>query len=266
MASPLESSYIRQIHALPPPSPPEKRVIAFGLYGDNPKYTSGAIRNAELLPTYFPGWTCRFYADDSVPKAVIRRLEDLGSEIVAPPSDLRGGAAGMFWRFLVADDATVDRFIVRDTDSRLNARDRFAVQEWIDSGKSVHVLRDHVNHVRTMNGGLWGGVKGCYPQGIYNTIKSTNFDMKGYMQDIYLLTDHVWPVVKDDQIAHDAYSCNKFSNSKPFPTKRDTNYQHVGQVFDENDQPRMDDIDRFIRNRPNPKECRPEDHQDWTFG
>jgi hypothetical protein len=27
------------------------------------------------------------------------------------------GIAGMFWRFLVADDEAVDRFIVRDTDS-----------------------------------------------------------------------------------------------------------------------------------------------------
>ena len=35
-----------------------------------------------------------------------------------------GYASGMFWRFMVADDAKVDRYIVRDVDSRLNARDR----------------------------------------------------------------------------------------------------------------------------------------------
>ncbi|CAM9970164.1 unnamed protein product, partial [Discosporangium mesarthrocarpum] len=38
------------------------------------------------------------------------------TEIVAVPTP------GMFWRFLPADDPTVDRFIVRDVDSRLNAR------------------------------------------------------------------------------------------------------------------------------------------------
>lgn len=52
------------------------------------------------------------------------------------------------------------RYIVRDSDSRLNARDRFAVEEWIRSNKSVHSVRDHVNHCRPLNGGLWGGVKG----------------------------------------------------------------------------------------------------------
>ena len=46
---------------------------------------------------------------------------------------LRGAIAGMFWRFLVADDPSVDRFIVRDSDSRLNARDAFAVVDWIRS-------------------------------------------------------------------------------------------------------------------------------------
>ncbi len=33
----------------------EKRVISFGLYGNDPKYTQGAVRNAELAPVYFPG-------------------------------------------------------------------------------------------------------------------------------------------------------------------------------------------------------------------
>eukprot|EP00964_Phaeocystis_antarctica_P107338 scaffold72078_cov51-Phaeocystis_antarctica.AAC.1 len=31
-------------------------------------------------------------------------------------------------------------------------------------------------------------------------------------------------------MAHDAYSCNKYPNSRPFPTRRPADYQHVGQV------------------------------------
>jgi hypothetical protein len=66
-----------------------------------------------------------------------------------------GHAAGMFYRFLVAADSTVDRFIIRDVDSRLNARDRLAVEEWIQSKLAVHVLRDHVNHCLPMNGRIY---------------------------------------------------------------------------------------------------------------
>ena len=245
MESPKEREYIKRIKELPKST--EKRVISFGLYGDNPKYTTGAIRNAELRDTYFPGWVCRFYVDDSVPKDVIVKLEDLGSEIVHQKG-LAGATGGMFWRFLVADDPTVDRYIVRDSDSRLNARDRFAVEEWIESSKCVHNCRDHVNHVRTMNGGMWGGRKGCIP-GASIEERANNFGKDKYMQDIYFLERLIWPLVKDDQMSHDAYSCAKFPNARPFPTQRDENYQHVGQVFDEMDAPRMSDIDGFIRGR-----------------
>ena len=171
----------------------------------------------------------------------------------------------MFWRFLVADDPTVDRYIIRDSDSRLNARDRFAVEEWIDSGKCIHNCRDHVNHVRTMNGGMWGGKKGCIP-GASIAERAANFGKDKYMQDIYFLENIIWPLVKDDQMSHDAYSCFKFPNARPFPTQRDENYQHVGQVFSEDDAARMSDINGFIRGRKNDPRCRPPEHQDWIYG
>ena len=40
---------------------------------------------------------------------------------------MSGGIGGMFWRFLVAADRDVDRFIIRDSDSRLNPRERCAI-------------------------------------------------------------------------------------------------------------------------------------------
>ena len=60
-----EAEYIEQIRRLP--TSKEKRVVSYGLYGSNPKYTTGAIRNAELVKIYFPGWVARFYVDDTVP-------------------------------------------------------------------------------------------------------------------------------------------------------------------------------------------------------
>jgi hypothetical protein len=50
---------------------------------------------------------------------------------------VKGGIAGMFWRFLVAEDDAVDRYIVRDSDSRLNAREAAAVAEWMASPYSI---------------------------------------------------------------------------------------------------------------------------------
>lgn len=241
----------------------EKRVISYGLYGTNPKYTTGAIRNSELVHTVFPGWVTRFYVRSDVPAEVIDKLRQNGAEIVHMGSDAASGKiAGMFWRFLVADDPSVDRFLVRDSDSRLNEREAAAVAEWIESGAKVHTVRDHPNHDRPLNGGLWGGVKQCVP-GIAKHIQK--FANRGhYGGDLQFLTSAVWPTIKHDQLGHDAYTCFKYPNTRPFPTKRPPNFQHVGQVFDENDKPRMADINGFIRNRPIPRECRK--YPDWKFG
>jgi hypothetical protein len=105
------------------PSSSEKRVISFGLYGSKPKYTVGAVKNAQLAKSYFPGWVCRFYVTSDVPDSLIDELKEEGAEISYIPTG-KGYTSGMFWRFMVASDSSVDRYIVRDTDSRLNARDR----------------------------------------------------------------------------------------------------------------------------------------------
>lgn len=64
----------------------------------------------------------------------------------------------MFWRFLVYDDPSVARFVVRDADSRLNLREAAAVAQWVASGTAFHSMRDHPNQNRPFNGGMWGAL------------------------------------------------------------------------------------------------------------
>ena len=47
-----------------------KKIISFCLWGDNPKYTIGAIENAKLAKTIYPDWTCRFYVGTSTPDEI----------------------------------------------------------------------------------------------------------------------------------------------------------------------------------------------------
>ena len=52
------------LNDLPVPAKPvgnEKRVVSYGLYGSDPKYCTGAIRNSELAPgsTFFWGESCQ---------------------------------------------------------------------------------------------------------------------------------------------------------------------------------------------------------------
>ena len=63
---------------------------------------------------------------------------------------------GKFWRFLVHDLPHLQRYIVRDVDSRLSRRETEGVQEWIDKDTRLHVMRDHPWHYAPMLGGMWG--------------------------------------------------------------------------------------------------------------
>ena len=51
---------------------------------------------------------------------------------------------------------SVEFWISRDADSRLSWREKNAVDEWLVSGKTAHLMRDSVNHVYTMMAGMFG--------------------------------------------------------------------------------------------------------------
>ncbi|KAL0479384.1 3-phosphoshikimate 1-carboxyvinyltransferase [Acrasis kona] len=236
----------------------EKRVVSFGLYGSDSRYTTGAIHNTELVKYIMPGWVTRFYVDGSVPKDVISKLKDNGAEIVEI-SDIKGGIAGMFWRFLVADDENVDRYIIRDADSRLSMRERMAVEEWIDSGKHFHVLRDHPNHNFNMNGGLWGGVKGALGSKMSELVKQWK-SKDAYLADMEFLGSVVWPIVEKNHMAHGSYHCERYPDTIPFPTRR-VNKEIIGGVYDDQDRPREGDSALLTEV---PLKCRK--HPDYIYG
>ena len=206
------------------------KLITFSLWGDDPLYTIGAIRNVEIAKELFPEWTCRFYIANSVPDDICEKLRELDAELI-PRSD-PGSTNSMFWRFESAADSSVDAMIVRDTDSRLGIREKLAVDEWLDSGKKLHIMRDHPYHGVPMLGGMWG----CRPvlmddlfDKIDQHIKS-NPDEKG--SDQHFLWSQVFPELHEDSFIHDP-----FFDKKPFPIERDSDpvVKFIGQVFDEND-------------------------------
>ncbi|MGB7205573.1 MAG: tetratricopeptide repeat protein, partial [Anderseniella sp.] len=137
---------------------PSRNIIAFSLWGDGEKYMTGATENARLAPDIYPGWTCRFYCDDTVPERVRDQLKAHGAEIVMAvrtnPFD------GLFWRFIPMNDGKTRHFLVRDADSIINHREKAAVDAWLASGKAFHVMRDWWTHTELMLAGMWGGVGG----------------------------------------------------------------------------------------------------------
>lgn len=158
-----------------------KKIVAFSLWGDDPKYFEGAIKNVFLMPTVYPGWTARFY----IPRDHLRRpsghtiinvfnLANYDEEFTKTQTNVEiidmdepGTWHGMFWRFLPASEEDVDVFISRDCDSRISAREAAAVNEWLGGPQLVHSMADHPYHFHPkmgLMGGMFGMKRYACPQ------------------------------------------------------------------------------------------------------
>lgn len=222
-----------------------KKIISFSLWGQNPRYTIGALKNQELAKVIYPDWICRFYIGDNVPPDIMKKLE-LSSEVVK----MKGYECdwkSTFWRFLPAGEPDVDVMISRDTDSRLSMREKIAVDEWLASKSAFHLMRDHIYHHHEIMAGMWG-VKNGILKNISELI--TNYEAKSYKQsDQDFLKNVIYPKIKNNSIIHDELTNIRFEKKeifKKFPTRR-KNYEFVGDVFDENDK-RLDVYTKALKN------------------
>lgn len=212
------------------------KVISYSLWGSNPTYTVGAIRNAEIAKELFPDWKCIFYCFSTVPSDIIEKLKSF-SNVEIRMSHAAGDNRGAFDRFLPSMDFDVDYYMCRDTDSRLSLREKYAVEAWLDSDKDFHIMRDHPYHGALIMGGMWG-VKGNKLHGLQQAIEKFNAStIKG--QDQQFLASWLYPKINNGTlscIVHDP-----FFEKKPFPNnckrgKENNGIYFIGQVFDEHDQ------------------------------
>jgi hypothetical protein len=204
------------------------KLICFSLWGSQPKYTVGAVRNAELAPLIYPGWRCRFYCGASTPRDTIDTLASMPHVDVVRMTDA-GTWRAMFWRFYPASDADVSVMISRDVDSRIGWRERAAVDEWLASDRDVHVMRDHPRHGAIMLGGMWGVRNGRLAE--MRTLIEAYDSEDAYQVDQHFLRDVIAPRVRDCWLEHDEY----FSG-RPFPTRR-RGREYVGLPVDDTDRP-----------------------------
>jgi hypothetical protein len=209
-------------------------IIAFSLFGSKPRYTQGAIANLKLAEELYPGWVCRFYVDITVPTGVRRELER-GAEVILMPRQ-RFRMEGMFWRFLVAD-SEAPRWMVRDADSRLNPREVAAVQEWVQSGRPFHVMRDHPAHRMPIMGCSFGGIRGAVTDMAKRIADWPHQGPVGhYGDDETFLATQIWPLVREQALQHDSFPDGSFGPTRPFPTSlKESDFHFIGERMDEND-------------------------------
>ncbi len=212
-----------------------KKVISFSLWGSDPKYTIGAIKNVELAPTFYPDFEYWFYVhEDTVPRDIIDSLEHIkNTKVILKHGDLNH-CKPMMWRFEAIDDPEVEIMMSRDTDTRFLLREKLAVDEWFQSGKKFHIMRDHPHHTFFILGSMFGTKK-------IDSIPSWIELMKNCIQDNprdydqTFLKDYVYPLIKDDSIIHANFHKYEGSLCLDFPIKYDNDFHFVGEyVYSDN--------------------------------
>lgn len=211
--------------------------ISYSLWGDKPIYNVGAIRNSEQIKTVYPEWKMVVYYDNTVPKDTIKKLEE-NNVLCQDVTEYK--IYGMFWRFFASEISDAEYVCFRDCDSRLSEREYLAVQEWIQSGKSLHVMRDHPahripygNNQLGILGGMWG-------------IRSKKLPLMSMILDFAknkLLTygsDQTFLAMVYRELINDRCTHDDFFEKKPFPIER-KNGRFIGERINIDEKPLTND-------------------------
>jgi len=208
------------------------KVISFSVFGESPKYCTGMLRNLEISEVLFPDWKIYIYYNNTVPGHYIEsygkfknsRLIDMTHQNIP----------GMFWRFLPFEG--VERFICRDSDSRLIERDKFAVEEWINDNTDLHIMRDHPHHHYKILGGMWGlKAKENLCDLIIKYMGDKDKNLFARMVDMDFLRDVIYPKYIGNSTVHISLDKNRMEDhDKPFPKKME-DFRFIGEIINEDE-------------------------------
>ena len=212
-----------------------KKLICFSLWGNDKKYTSGAIENLELASTYYPGWICRYYlSKENTSPSLIRKIKEYDNCEVFTHDQIDSQCQRLI-RFFPLQESDVDYFIVRDLDSRLGRREAAAVEEWIQSGHDYHIMRDNVEHAVPMMAGMWGAKGNLVPDfsSLVEKHKLTlgeEFDTNVQV-DQQFLWNYIIPKIKSAMV-HDE-STNLGGNKYPIERLENEIPEFIGQSYED---------------------------------
>lgn len=206
------------------------KYVSFSLYGLNPVYREGLIRNILTVQSVLPDYVPVAYISAEQDGEFIQRLRGLGARVLIQSDDWPRN--GMFWRFLVIFEESAERILVRDCDSDILEREVAAIRAWETSEESFHIMRDHPLHAAPIMGGMWGA-KVDFLRPIVNKDDFMRYgESKGLDQEYLAL---LYPKVVNSALIHDSIFRYE-RRSRSFPIER-KNLEFLGEPLDEFGQP-----------------------------
>lgn len=138
--------------------------FSFCLFGpENSKYYQGLYENLELINKHYPSWYTFVYMGNDVPESYVQRIGHFKNVILRHTGIV--GIKNTIHRFFAVDEPNVDLMLVRDADSRVHWKDRWAITTFLQHPeKNCLLIRDHLDHGARIAAGMWGIRKGLLPK------------------------------------------------------------------------------------------------------
>jgi hypothetical protein len=163
--------------------------FSFCLYGSyTEKYYQGLVENIRLIQEHYPKCDIKVYAS---PEASVF-VHELNVTLHTTSED---GSRNMSYRFLPAFTDNYEFVCVRDTDSRIHARDRWCIDTFLDSPFTAYTIRDHSYHTYLIMGGLWG-CKGKIDLSPDLLVRFVSANPNRYTLDTDFLNTYVHPLIR----------------------------------------------------------------------
>jgi hypothetical protein len=160
------------------------------------------LENIFLAGIHFPTWKIYIYYAPDVTEGMMKHLAECSSVVLIPTHV--NGPANMIHRFYAIDEPEVDLMLVRDADSRIHWKDRWAIREFVQSSCVAHTIRDNIEHTALMMGGLWGLKKsaGISMRRVYSTYVEDIQKGHRHAHDQNFLGDVIYPLVLNRLLVH----------------------------------------------------------------
>jgi hypothetical protein len=194
-------------------SSPPKKVFSFCLFGTESNYYVGLLENIKIIREFYPDFEIYVYKGACDASWVLPDVHVIETE--------RSGHVNAVHRYLPLLFAETG--FVRDADSRITARDRWCIDEFLKSNYSYHIIRDHFYHRSKIMAGMFGWKK---PLNIDLKIAPTS----GYGYDEQILAAAVYPKIVSNALVHTNISAFVGEHSERIKLPQKNNEDFVGNV------------------------------------
>jgi hypothetical protein len=231
-------------------------IFSFCIYGTGLKYYIGLIENIKVINKFYPDAFIHIYIGKNYNKEAIDGIKNSNYTNIEYIETGIEGAINTYYRYksiithTESESSCINNvYISRDTDSCINDRDRWCIDDFLDEHYEKYyfqVIRDHYWHKSKLLAGLT-----CFIDDGSDRFKSVRSELKrnfdiiemnyncpdynysgyNYGCDEEILNNKIYPLIKDNLIVYTNICAYMGEHVKNINYNND-NYNFVGNVID----------------------------------